>query len=198
MMPDNVLSTTAVVANFTGARSLGVTKTLDFHDGGVAIQDASRGLQYQRWRARLIDAGKASSHVLLDSPNTLAYTLYAVANITEISIAFDQNMRPALAYVADGESKLWWYDSVESDMVVTDIDGTSPRIGLDDPRLIGSNGYSTNDILLMYVRDNVLYYQQQRDRFTIERSLASDIDTPLIKIGLNRQLRLQIMREVKS
>lgn len=196
MMPDNVLSTTPVRARFVGARGLAVTATVDYQDGGIAIQDASQGLLYQRWRARLIDSGEDSSHVLLDSPNTPEFVLYQLPNITEISISFDQNMRPALAYVDGSGSHLWWYNSQSESMQVTSIDGISPRIALDDPRLIGSQGYQTNDIILGYLRDGNFYYRQQRDRFEIERLLRSGVNSRLIKLGLNRQLRLQFMFEV--
>lgn len=196
MMPDNVLSTTPVRARFTGAAGLGVTNTVDYHDGGIAIQDASEGLLYQRWRARLFDAGEPTSYVMLDAPNTPEFQLYAVPGMTQISIAFDQNMRPALAYADGSGSHLWWYDSVVQGMTVTSVDGTTPRIAMDDLRLLGSNIYQSNDIILAYIRGGSLYYRQQRDRFTIERWLSDEVTGGLIKIGMNRQLRLQYMMEI--
>lgn len=197
MMPDNVLSTAPVRGRFTGASGLGVTSTVDYADGGIAIQDASEGLLYQRWRARLFDAGEPSSHVLLDAQNTPEFILYAVPGMTQISFTFDQNMRPALAYVDGSGSHLWWYDSVTVGMIVTGVDGITPRITMDDQRLIATNGYQTNDIILGYVRDGSLYYRQQRDRFTIERWLSDEVTGGLIKIGMNRQLRLQFMMEIE-
>lgn len=196
MMPENALSTTPVRARFTGAAGLGVTDTVDYHDGGIAIQDASEGLLYQRWRARLFDAGESTSYVLLDSPNTPAFQLYAVPGMTQISIAFDQNMRPALAYVDDSGSHLWWYDSVSEGMVVTRVNGATPRIAMDDLRKIASDDNQINDIILAYIRDGSLYYRQQRDRFTVERWLSDEVTGGLIKIGMNRQLRLQFMMEI--
>lgn len=210
MMPGNVLSTVPVRARFAGAAGLGVTSTVDYCDGGIAIQDASEGLLYQRWRARLFDAGKLTSHVLLDARNTPEFQLFAAPGMVQISIAFDQNMRPALAYVDGAGSHLSWYDSTIPGMTVIGVNGTTPRIAMDDPRLLGSNGYQTNDIILGYKRDGRLYYRQQRDRFGEEFDPTEDLPEPqrteqraliaasggLIKIGMNRQLRLQFMMEI--
>lgn len=210
MMPDNRLSTDPVRSRFTGARGLGVTKTIDYHDGGIAIQDASRGLLYQRWTARLHEPRRAESYVTLEAPNTPEFEVYAAPNISEISLSFDQNMRPALAYVTDAGSFLWWYDSSIEGMRVTAVNGTTPRIVMDDGRLIATENYQRNDIILAYKRDGGLYYRQQRDRFEIERDPTEPLPEPqrtaqraliassggLIKIGLSRQLRLQFMLEI--
>jgi hypothetical protein len=192
MMPDNVLSTTPVPARFSGARSLSVTKTIDYEDGGIDLNDSSKGLLYQRWRARLIE-----SDVLLSARNTSEFVLFSGDLITEISISFDQNMRPALAFIQDGIAKIWWYDSVIGGMTVTEIGAgvTTPKITMDDKRLVGSRGYQVNDIILAYVRDGNLYTRVQRDRFLIETLQAEDVK-PLKKIGFSRQLRLQFMFEV--
>ena len=199
MMPDNVLSTTPVPARFVGARSLGVTKTIDYEDGGIAIQDPSEGLLYQRWTARLLDAETPTSRVMLAAPEVPEFELFAAPGISEISIAFDQNMRPALAFVQSGTAKLWWYDSAASGMVITEIGAgvISPRITMDDKRLIATNGYQTNDIILAYVRDGNLYTRMQRQRFNTETLQSVGVE-PLIKIGFSRGLRLQYMHEVKT
>ncbi|NWA25520.1 hypothetical protein HX866_11495 [Pseudomonas gingeri] len=193
MMPGNSLSSKAVPSRFAGARALSITKLLDYEDGGIAIQDPSQGLLYQRWRARLIN-----DQVWVDAPNTDEFVMFEAPGMTEISLTFDQNMRPALAYIQAGVAKIWWYDSGASSMVITEIGAaaTTPRITLDDKRVIATNGNQTNDIILAYVRDQKLCFRQQRERFLVERVLATGITTGLIKIGLNRQLRLQFMFEV--
>lgn len=193
MIPGNSLSLQAVISRFAGARALPITKTLDYEDGGYALNDPSRGLLYQRWRTRLIN-----DQVWLDAPNSSPQVVFSASEMTEISLTFDQNMRPALAYVQKGIAKVWWFDSSVGQMTVTTI-GTgiiTPRISLDDKRFAATLGNQTNDIILAYVRDGKLCYRQQRDRFAVERVLATGIKKGLIKIGLNRQLRLQFMLEV--
>lgn len=196
-LPLNELSSSPVPRNFYGARSLAITPILDFEDAGIAINDASQGLLYQRWRARLYERNTPQSYVLLDAPEVAPFKLVELPNLSEISIAFDQQMRPTLAYVRSGVAYLRWFDSVPNAYVTTTLgaDIVTPRVTMDDKRLTGSNGYQSNDVILAYVKNNNLYYRQQRDRFNTERLLKTGVK-PLIKIGFSRGLRLQFMHEV--
>lgn len=196
-LPLNILSSISVPARFSGARAGATSKTIDYEDGGVAIQDASKGLLYQRWRARLFNSGKVDAHVVLDAREVPEFVWLTVPYMTEISFSFDANMRPVIAYVANGQAYLNWYDSVPNDYVTTALDAgvITPRVSLDDKRDIASNGYQLSDVILGYVRGGNLYYRQQRDRYTIERLLTTNVK-PLIRIGFNRGLRFQFMTEV--
>lgn len=190
MMPGNVLSTEPINAAFSGARALAVTGLIDYEDGGIAIQDPSEGSQYQRWRGRLL-----GSDIILDAPEVEPFSVYSGEGITEFSFTFDQNMRPAVAFVQDGVAKLWWFDSVPGQQVITEYPGAvTPRVILDDKRFTQT---SNSDVILGYVRDGALYYRQQRDRFTIERLLDAGPHVGLVKIGFNVQLRLQYLMEIK-
>lgn len=189
-LPDDVLSTTPVNAAFSGARALPVTRTVDYEEGGIAIQDPSRGSQYQRWRGRLL-----GENIILDAPEVEPFVALSGPDITEISFTFDQNMRPAIAYVQAGVAKLWWFDTVAGEQVVTEYPGAiTPRVILDDKRFTQT---SNSDVIMGYVRDGALYYRQQRDRFTIERLLDAGPHVGLIKIGFNVQLRLQFLMEIE-
>ena len=185
MLPDNVLSSTPIPANFIGARALPITGLIDYADGGIGIQDPSEGLQYQIWRMRVIN-----DELLLDAPNTPAYVLYSGTDITEVSLSFDQNMRPAVAFVEAGAAKLFWYDTTLPANVITAlaVDVVNPRVTLDDKRSLQS---SSSDVILGYLRAGKLYYRQQRERYTVERLLDVGPHTGLIKIGMNRVWRLQ-------
>ena len=197
MLPENELSSSPAPANFVGARAFPISKIVDYEDAGIAINDASRGLLYQRWRALLLNPGEPDSYVQLDAPEVAAFTLVELPGLTEISIAFDQLMRPTLAYVQAGTAYLRWYDSASSAYVTDTIgaDIITPRVTMDDKRFIATEGYQTNDVILAYVRGGNLYYRQQRDRFLTERLLKTGVN-PLIKIGFSRGLRLQFMHEV--
>ena len=196
-LPENQLSVSAVPAPFVGARSLPITPIVDYEDGGIAISDPSRGLLYQRWRAILFRPGEPDSYVQLDAREVAPFTLVELPNITEISIAFDQLMRPTLAFVRNGIAYLRWFDSVPGQYVTDEIGAgiITPRVSMDDKRFLATNGYQLNDVILAYVRDGNLYYRQQRDRFLVERLLAEGVK-PLIKIGFSRGLRFQFMSEV--
>lgn len=196
-MPDNVLSSVTRSARFFGARSGATSKTVDYEDGGLAIQDTTQGLLYQRWRARLFNAGRPDAYVMLDAREVPEFEWMTVPGMEEISFTFDPSMRPTVAYIANGRAYLNWYDTIAAEYVTTAMAGdvVTPRVTLDDKRLIGSNGYQSSDVILAYVRGGNLYYRQQRDRYDTERLLKVGV-TPLIKIGLNRGLRLQFMHEI--
>jgi hypothetical protein len=194
MMPENQLSLSPVPRPFIGARSLPITKIVDYEDGGIALNDSSQGLLYQRWRALLLNPGEADSYVQLDAREVPPSVLVELPGLTEISISFDQLMRPTLAYVQAGVAYIRWFDSLES-AYVTDLIGAdiaTPRVSLDDKRAGQSD---KSDVILAYVRAGNLYYRQQRDRYAVERLLQTGVK-PLIKIGFTRGLRLQFMSEV--
>jgi len=196
MIPDNVLSSSVVSSPFTGANSLSVTKVIDYEDGGIALQDPSEGLMYQRWRGRVAMAGTADSYITLSAPSVPEFVALTLPNLEEMSFAFDQSMFPAIAYVQDGASYLWWYDGTVPGMATLDLgeDVITPRITYDDKRIIASQGYLISDLILAYVKNGNLYVRMQRDRFLVEYLMAEGV-APLIKIGLNRGLRLQFMLE---
>lgn len=203
-LPDNTLSTRAVRTPYIGARALQGSATVDHEDGGIALQDPSRGLMYQIWRARIINDG-----IVIDAPSVPEFVAYSGTDITEVSLAFDQNMRLTMAFVESGEAKLLWYDSFIGQEVVTTLpaDAVTPRVTLDDKRRTQA---SVSDIILGYKRGNSLYYRQQRDRFQVEYDPTEPMPEPertetraaiaqqggLIKIGMSRGLRLQFMLEV--
>jgi len=191
MIPGNSLSIVPTPSTFSGARGLPVTKTVDYEDGGVAIQDPTQGLLVKRWRARLV-----GPDVIVDAADVEPFVLITGAGITEISLTFDQNMRPALAFVQDGVAKLRWFDSVPGEVVTTSYAGIrTPRITLDDKRYTQTG---SSDVILAYIRvsDGALCFRMQRERFETERVLDAGPHKGLIKIGFSRQLQLQFMLEV--
>lgn len=197
MMPDNVLSTTPVPGRFVGARAGATSKIIDYEDGGIAIQDPSEGLLYQRWTARLFKSDMVDSYVALSAREVPEFVWLTVPYMTEISFSFDANMQPVVAYVAEGQAFLNWFDSDDSVYKTTALAAgvITPRVSLDDKRYVASNGYRISDVILGYIRSGNLYYRQQRDRYSVERLLKENVK-PLIKIGFTPGLRLQYMSEV--
>lgn len=196
-LPSNALSTSSVPSRFFSARAGATSKTIDYEDGGAALNDPSEGLLYQRWRARLFRAGEFDSAVWLDATGVDEFEWLTVPYMTEISFSFDANMRPTVAYVAEEKAFLNWYDAAAPGYVTTalDSDVITPRVSMDDKRYVASNGYQLSDVILAYVRGGSLYYRQQRDRYQTERFLQAGV-TPLIRIGMSRGLRFQFMHEV--
>lgn len=184
MMPGDELSTESGRQQWAyRMRAVGDAGT-DFERGGVARNDASQGLDVATWRATL-DQGA----VLLSKESSSPVKLFDRPGIDNIGLAFDQNMRPVISFTEGDMVWIWWFDPVQSAQVFTEIaQGQNPRITLDDHRLqlVGSS-----DVILAYQRDEVLYYRQQRDRFSIERAIASGVTDALDAIGMSTGWRLQ-------
>lgn len=164
------------------------TRTVDYERGGVALSDPSLGLDVKTWRARLV-----GDQVRISAEPYDTETVYLEASgITELSLAFDQNMRPMVAFMQGGAAKLNWYDSLAGEVVTTTLAaGTrSPYLALDDKR-DGQSGSS--DVILAYILGNRLCTRQQRDRFTIETTRKWFVGNAVSikRMGMNAGLRLQ-------
>lgn len=193
MIPQGRLSSVTLFAPFMGARGdSGIGPILDREDGGIALNDPSEGLLYQPWLG--VCDGVS---ITLSAPNTAPVTWITGAEISEFSFSFDQNMRPAVAYVEAGIAKLNWFDVAVNQQVTTVYDDTyrNPRMSLDDKHRLASD---TSDVIFAYLRGGSLYYRQQRDRYLTEYLLASGVQGRLNRIGLNRQNRMQFELVIES
>ena len=111
-------------------------------------------------------------------------------DITEIDVTFDQNMNICVAYVSNNISKLYWYDAQQSKQVTTiyPVNIKRPRVSLDDKRAFN---ISSSDIIFGYQRDEHLCYRLQRDRYSKEYIIATDLKVKRIlwRIGMGRDNR---------
>lgn len=177
-MPENILSEDPVAATMLDPDGRGrSTLLVDYELGGAGVGDPSQGLQVQVWEARV------SAGVIQTRPDGVgAWTdITSDTDITEIALAFDQNMRPTVAYVAGGVAKMYWYDAVAAAYVTSTFTGaTSPVVTMDDkrPMQIG-----LNDVLLFYLKAGRIMHRRQRDRYTIEYDLGA------VPTGMTRIVR---------
>ena len=120
--------------------------------------------------------------------------IFTEANVFEFSFTFDQNMRyVAGTLLTDGVFHLRWYDSNVAAYVITTFNGIKGfKLGLDDKRLEAIQS-GNSDVIFTYIRDNKLYFRMQRERYTIERLLQSDLPDNLMiaNFGMNERYRLQ-------
>jgi hypothetical protein len=196
MIPSNSLSSTLQYAPFQYPDSIPVYNTTDYQMGGIGLSDASQGLQVQAWYL-FISGTPTNNNVVISAPNTQPTILFSAPNITEISLAFDQNMKPAVAYVSQGNPYFWWYDATIPGYTILNLPVgiTNPRCTLDDKRSL-EIGLGKSDIILAYINSNNLCFRQERDRYTVEYVLQSNLSTlipnpTLNKIGMNLKERLQ-------
>jgi len=185
MIPDQRLSTTTLTAPFLHPDGLVTSPLKDYELGGRALNDPSEGLQVQVW-ACFVDG----DDIMIQAGDSTPEVLFTAAGTTEVALAFDQNMRPAVAFTQSGTPKLRWYDTLVGAQVITEYpDVDNLRLGLDDKR---QTQLAANDIILAYTRDGGLYFRAQRDRFTIEYTLSTNVGVGrLLRIGLNTGNRFQ-------
>ena len=188
MIPELRLSSRPVVAPFLLPDDFPRSRRQDFELGGVAIGDPTQGLQVRPWEFYMVgDAVRVRPY-----PNGPATTLLSEPGIEQISGTFDQNMQPAVAYVANSVTKLRWFDSAAGQRVTTVFAGArSPALTLDDKRAVLRN---SSDMLLFYLSaSGELRMRAQRDRFGVEYAISgapqgtSSIDA----VGMARNGRLR-------
>lgn len=184
MLPLNELSTSVKYANFLDPDAFIPTFTKDYELGGIALRDPTQGLEVQVWTCEV-----QGNNVILYAENVEPTIAFTRSGVTEVSLAFDQNMNPFIAFVENGDAKFWWYDTVAVAQVFTNLTGgVSPRAALDDKRKLQTG---RSDIILGYVKDNDLCMRVQRDRFTIEYVLKTEVDAIIRRMGMNRGNRFQ-------
>lgn len=187
MLPNDAISTVPISAPFLWPDSQRLTFTEDFEAGGVALQDTSQGLSSHRWRCFI---GQTGIHIQRDGlPDQVWVT---VGGVLEVALAFDQNMRPTVAWRLDnGRIYLRWYDSLTQQYVTTDFGlAKNPRLTLDDKR---SSQVNSSDVIFVYMRDGAVYYRKQRDRYQTEMQIASGLTPNIVlrNVGMGLNWRLQ-------
>ncbi|MEA3639917.1 MAG: hypothetical protein VBE63_08235 [Lamprobacter sp.] len=176
---------------------------IDYERGGVDVGDPSQGYNVQTWRLRgmLAPCNRYDGQwagdwrgLVLDAPGNSDIPprrLWPVADVREVALAFDQNMRPAAAFVDGAIGKLYWYDSDRAKTVVDVIPGMrSPRLCLDDKRVTQT---AASDILLFYLADGKVCMRRQRDRFSVLYVLKERTGARALgRVGMGSNWRLHI------
>ena len=184
----DVLSETPVSGRFLGSGAANILdRERDYEEGPVAEQDPSLGMDYQEWRSYIKDGA-----VWVEADNTPPRILYeSSGELTDISIAFNQNGDLHYVYVEDGVAKFRWFDTATSqfETMILPEGVRTPKITLVDKRTTQT---SNSDIILSYIKaDHGLYYRQQRDRFQIERLIHPGPFVMIRQMYMNTGRRLQ-------
>lgn len=187
-LPENSLSHRPIYGAFLVPEK--AEPLVDFEWGGIDLQNTSQSLQVYIWKCYYRD-----NWICIENDVT-QYQLIDIENVKQLSLAFDFNMHPVIAYTVEREDKerstfLYWYDTGQAAQITTEY-GTAyltPQVSLDDHRLHQS---ANADIIFAYIKSGNLYHRQQRDRFLIERLLQEDVgDVELTQIGMTTKNRFQ-------
>lgn len=193
MLPNHILSVTPVFGYYLPPDDLDPNPILDYEMGGVALFDASQGMMVRTWYTRLvIDGVTETNAVFIGAADVPEVMFFSGLTISEVSLAFDQNMNPFLAFVEGGQAKFYWFDAALPGYTTTTlpVGSRSPKCCLDDKR---STQIAASDILLFYMRGTTLYYREQRDRYLIEYTLAGSLGgQDVLMCGMSRVNRVQI------
>lgn len=189
MFPDGSMSSQAMAAMFLSPDDVTRLNNLlqDKELGGIALNDPSEGLTYQVW-----DVYYDGTDVRLHNEGGYDEPIISSAFVTEISLSFDQNMRPAIVYVDATVTKLYWYDSEAAAQVTSIIPNcNSPMLGLDTKRIEFTD---ISDIMLVYLNGLNVCYRTQRERFLIEHVIGTTVSLTarILGAGMNKGNRFQI------
>jgi len=189
----NRLSTTLVPDDFIVPDERNRYLDFDYEMGPIALNDTSAGLKYQVWSL----TWNGGTNNFTATPETVGspVNVLNVANVTQCTLAFDQNGHVNIAYTAAGVAKLYWYDTLVAAWVTTTLtNAITPTVCLDDKR---STQLSANDILLFYTKLQVdgsynLYHKVQRERFLNEYLYKTGVKPYIYKCGMHQGLRVQL------
>lgn len=196
MLPqDGDFSSTAVITGFAypvkGPRPEDYLQ--DWELAGVALNDSSQGRLVKVWHLEgVYNRDEDQVELYLEAPSVPRTFLFAAPNITEVALAFDQNMNPFVAYHEGALAKIYWYDPTLPGMTHTTLPAgiRNMRCTMDErtEKLIGNS-----DIILCYIRSGNLCLRYQRERYQTEHILRAGVGTSceLVSMARNRGHRMQ-------
>lgn len=200
MLPDGTLASVATVSGFhyPVKTPLPDDKLQDWELAGRYLNYPDEGLLVKVWHLRAVyDRVANTVRVILFAPGGVSPTeasreLFNYPNITEVALSFDQNMNPFVAYMKGAEAWIYWYDGTVPGMVHTMLPAgcTDLRCTLDERR---DFAILESDIVLSYLRAENLCVRYQRDRYTVEYILRTNVgeNCRLVSMARNSGNRLQ-------
>lgn len=183
MIPDNTITSAPIISNFAYLEGQPYKPLYQQVMGGVALNNPTLGRLVQTWSVEYI----SGAIEIRSSDGTLVFSM-TQPNVQTISLAFDNNMSPVLAWVTTGGANLYYYDTITASYITRFFAGVdSCRVAVDDPR----DFYNTkSDVIFGYTLFGVVYWRQQRDRYEIGRTVGAT-GQPLIRMGPSLGNRLQ-------
>lgn len=151
--------------------------------GGVALNDGSQGRMVQYW---IVEYDGSNINVYPEG-GSVEFSL-PQANVDSVSLGFDASMNPIIGWQYQTTANIYFYNGTVDEYQTLSITGTtSSRVFLDDPRDFYE---ADSDVMIAYTKNNMLYYRQQRENYTVEREIGETFNL-LRKAGLSLKNRLQ-------
>lgn len=165
----------------------------DWELGGVALNDPSQGLMVKVWHLQATKrAGSDDVDVTVSAPGVAPTLLFTVPGITEVALAFDQNMNPFVAYHQGSDAKIYWYDPTIPGMTHTTLPSgiRTMRCTMDERR---AELVADGDIILAYIREGNFCVLYQRERYEVEHVMRTGVGArcELVSMARNRGNRIQ-------
>ena len=164
----------------------------DYEMGGIALQDPSKGMEFQVWQGywNPVDKWIYLKPDNLDDP----IPIFTEPDVEEFCFTFDQNMRWAAAIrTSTNLCKFLWYDSMVKAYVTTFISNVSSvRLTLDDKRF-NQIQFGVADMIITTIEGGIVRWRIQRDRFGVAYSHPGSV-SPRARIthfGMGENNRLQ-------
>ena len=183
MIPGNAFTAAPVVGPFMYLQDQPYTPLSQTIMGGVALSNGTQGRLVKAWTVAYIN-----NTIQVQPAGGFNALSIPVPGVTSVSLAFDANMAPVIAWTTTGGANLYYYDTITATYITRFFTGvTSCKVAVDDPR----DFYNlASDVMFGYTLNNMLYWRQQRDRYDIERLVGPTAQT-LIRMGPSVIDRLQ-------
>jgi hypothetical protein len=183
MIPNNSFTAVPVTTPYAFPMSIPYSALSQTIWGGTALSNSANGRMVQLWSIWY----DGTNINVSPSGGAIAFSI-AESGVSQLSLAFDENMNVAICWLSAGNANLYYYDTVSAGYITLTIPATSCVACIDDPASFYSG---QSDVIFSYTRAGNLYYRQQRDRYTIERLIGPCTTKLLRRVGLSTGNRLQ-------
>lgn len=191
MIPNNAFTVSPIPGRFIEPYNLPVSPLSRACRGGIALNDASKGRNYQNWLV-WYDSQAGIIYYGPQAVNLVAVGSYAVAGVTQVSLAFDNNMNPLLAWLDATGAHIRYFSGASSSYQIINVNGASScLVCVDDARDFSN---SISDAIFAYTMPTGLWYTYQRENYATARQ-ASTSSKKLLRMGMNVGSRFQFETE---
>jgi surface protein len=174
---------TPIVGDFLPPNDLPYNPLSQIIWGGIAINNATEGRQYQFWEVFYDD-----SDIKMKPITGSVEFQHTAPNAFIVSGAFDQNMAAVVSWVDTSRNCSIYFFGPSGYTTLTVSDVTSMRLVIDDSRDYYSAG---SDIFWSYVRNDVLCYRIQRENYATEYQIGAAYGKQIQRVGLTDKNRVQ-------